>query len=96
MTALPKASGRVEDHPPSRKTLNCGRFLWISAAEKNTSPGEAKTRGKTRSKGEGGLSKEVGVVQSISSEHLKYPRFLRPQGEGLSLLRHNVRHRKML
>lgn len=50
MTALPKTSGIVEDHPPCRKTLNCGRFLWISAAEKNTSPGEAKARGKTRSK----------------------------------------------
>lgn len=96
MTALPKASGIVEDHPPCRKTLNCGRFLWISAAEKNTSPAEAQTGGKTRSEGGGGLSKEEGVVQSISSEHLKYPRSARPQGEGLSLLRHNVRHRKML
>lgn len=48
MTALPKASGMVEDHPPCRKTLSRGRFLWISAAGKNTQNtflAEAKKQG---------------------------------------------------
>lgn len=47
MTALPKASGMVEDHPPRRKTLSRGRFLWIRAAGKNTqntSPAEEKNK----------------------------------------------------
>lgn len=34
MTALPKASRMAEDHPPCRKMLNRGRFLWISEAKK--------------------------------------------------------------
>lgn len=49
MTALPKAPGMVEDHPLCRKTLSRGRFLWISAAGKNTilntSLAEAKKQG---------------------------------------------------
>lgn len=36
MTALPKASGMVEDHPLCRKTLIQGRFLWTSVAGKST------------------------------------------------------------
>lgn len=45
MTALPKASGMVEDHPLCRKTLNRSRFLWICAAGKNSSLAEAKKQG---------------------------------------------------
>lgn len=32
MTALPKASRMVEDHPLCRKMLNRSGFLWISGA----------------------------------------------------------------
>lgn len=44
MTALPKASGMVEDHPLCRKMLSRGRFLWTSAAGKNTPLAEAKRK----------------------------------------------------
>lgn len=66
MTALPKASGMVEYHPPCRKTLSRGRFLWISAAGKNTqntSPAQAKKQGEAaREERKKELSKEAGVI----------------------------------
>lgn len=65
MTALPKASGMVEDHPLCWKTLSRGRFLWISAAGKNTaqntSLAEAKKQGESAQR-EKCLSKEAGVL----------------------------------
>lgn len=65
MTALPKASGMVEDHPPCRKTVNWGRFLWISAAGKNTSLVEAKNKVRLLKENKKRLSKEAGVMQNI-------------------------------
>ncbi len=68
MTALPRASGMVEDHPSCRKTLSRGRFLWISAAGKNTqntSLAEAKKHKVRLLKETKSHSKEAGVMQNI-------------------------------
>lgn len=68
MTALPKASGMVEDHPPCRKTLSRGRFLWISAAGKNTqntSLAEVKKNKVRLLKETKSHSMEAGVMQNI-------------------------------
>lgn len=94
MTALPKASGIVEDHPPCRKTLNRGRFLWISAAEKNTSLGEAKKQGKTAQKGGGAFKgSRCHAKHLVSTSQISNVSSL--LGKGLSFLRRNVRYRKI-
>lgn len=74
MTELPKASGMVEDHPPCRKTLSRGRFLWISAAGKNTqntslAEAEKQVEASHREKKKS-LSKEAGVMQNIKSLYI--------------------------
>lgn len=95
MTALPKASGIVEDHPPCRKTLNRGRFLRISAAEKNTSLGEAKKQGKTAQRGKKRPFKgsRCHAKHLVSTSQISNVSSL--LGKGLSFLRRNVRYRKI-
>lgn len=91
MTALPKASGMVEDHPPCRKTLSRGRFLWISAAGKNTQTLLVRLLKEDKKKP---LKGSRCHAKHLVSLHLRYLMFCVSflSGTGLFLLRDNVRN----